>query len=94
MSLVFNPQNRIDRFFGRWRLLCGFCPRCNSDAPHVYHCAVCKQVHIPGQTATQNNNRQSYPPTRATKALWWYTWMHPAFDSMQKEYERSGLIQS
>jgi hypothetical protein len=35
----------IERLFylagGRWRLLFGFCPQCNSDAPELYDCVVC-----------------------------------------------------
>ena len=27
---------------GAWRLLFGFCPMCNSDAPLLYDCYVCK----------------------------------------------------
>jgi len=26
---------------GRWRLLLGFCPKCNSNAPEIYTCNVC-----------------------------------------------------
>lgn len=27
---------------GRFRLLFGFCPNCNSDAPKIYDCKVCE----------------------------------------------------
>lgn len=27
---------------GRFRLLFGFCPNCNSDAPELYDCPVCE----------------------------------------------------
>lgn len=31
---------------GRWRLLFGFCPQCNSDAPEMYECPICDwKVH-------------------------------------------------
>jgi len=26
----------------RWRVLLGFCPMCNSDAPAVYNCPLCE----------------------------------------------------
>ncbi len=28
-------------FIGRWRLLWGNCPACNSDAPKQYDCKIC-----------------------------------------------------
>ena len=83
---ILNPEIRLHRILGRWRLLFGSCPRCNSDAPEVYHCAVCKQVHVDGQSLTVKNQR--YLPNRATKALWWYTWMHPGFNELQNKWEK------
>lgn len=32
----------IRRVIGSYRMLWGWCPRCNSDAPHIYTCAICK----------------------------------------------------
>ena len=29
------------RLRGRWRMLWGLCPACNSDAPELYACRVC-----------------------------------------------------
>lgn len=29
------------KFAGKFRLLFGFCPECNSDAPKLYECPVC-----------------------------------------------------
>ena len=29
------------KILGKWRLLFGFCPECNSDAPKLYECPVC-----------------------------------------------------
>jgi hypothetical protein len=87
--MIMNPEKRWDRIWGRVRLFFGSCPRCNSDAPVVYFCAVCKQIYVKGTLTTEKNSRQEFPPNRASKALWWYTWMHPAFDSMQKDYEKS-----
>ncbi len=28
-------------FIGRWRILWGNCPACNSDAPKIYDCNIC-----------------------------------------------------
>ena len=30
------------KILGKWRLLFGFCPECNSDAPKLYDCPVCQ----------------------------------------------------
>ena len=83
MAEVLNPDKWFHRLRGRSRLILGNCPRCNSDAPEVYFCAVCKEVHIDGQNTTERNVRQQYPPIRATKALWWWVWMHPGFNDLQ-----------
>jgi hypothetical protein len=45
---------------GRLRLFWGFCPECNSDAPKLYDCRVCKYYG------------GSYPPDQFTKNDWWY----------------------
>lgn len=34
---------------GRWRLLFGLCPECNSDAPELYDCPVCEYKRAPKQ---------------------------------------------
>jgi len=26
---------------GKYRLFFGFCPKCNSSAPDIYHCSIC-----------------------------------------------------
>jgi hypothetical protein len=39
------PAKLTPRFWGpaaSWRLMWGFCPKCNSDAPEIYDCTVCK----------------------------------------------------
>jgi len=88
MTNILNPKKRLHRIIGRFRLLLGFCPRCNSDAPAVYSCSVCKQVYEDGAKTTVPNARQCYPPNLATKALWWYSWLHPCFESMQANWEK------
>jgi len=87
MANVLNSRKRLHRIIGRFRLMLGFCPRCNSDAPAVDSCFVCKQVYEDGAKTTVPNRRQCYPPNLATKALWWYSWVHPGFQAMQDEWE-------
>ena len=88
MSKVLNPDTRVSRLIGRFRMLFGFCPRCSSDAPAVDSCSVCKQVYEDGAKTTAPNRRQCYPPNLATKALWWYTWLHPYYAAHQRDWER------
>ena len=87
MANILNPKRRLHRIIGQHRLLHSFCPRCNSDAPAVYTCCVCKQVYESGAMITTPNRRQCYPVNLATKALWWYSWLHPAFDQMQRDWD-------
>lgn len=87
MSSVITPRNRMRRFQGWLRLFGNHCPRCNSDAPAVDTCCVCKQV-ANGLGSTEENKRQQYPPTPETKALWWYCWHHAGMERLQKEWER------
>lgn len=47
---------------GRWRLLWGFCPACNSDAPGVYDCQVCGGWQTPGDGHVNQH---------IDKSLWW-----------------------
>lgn len=35
------------KIVGKWRLLFGFCPQCNSDAPELYACPVCNYNKTP-----------------------------------------------
>lgn len=86
--MIFNPKKRIDRLFGRLRLITNRCPRCNSDGPYVDNCSVCRQVYLFYQMTTTKNRREHYPPNLATKALWWYSWMHPGFEKMQQDWEK------
>lgn len=71
--MILNPNSRIDRLVGRWRLFRGHCPRCNGDAPAVDECAVCARVLTTG--LIRDDKHRLYPPSRTTKALWWYNWM-------------------
>jgi hypothetical protein len=84
---ILKPKTRFLRALGLLRLFFNQCPRCNSDAPAVDTCFVCKQSHIPGQMTTVSTTRGLYPPTPASKALWLYSWLHPGLDSMQASWE-------
>ncbi len=44
---------------GRWRMLWGFCPMCNSDAPKIYDCPVCSGLP------------KLWPPNYFVKQEWW-----------------------
>ena len=56
-----NAMNVFRKARGRIRLLFGFCPKCNSDAPRIDHCWVCCGW------------RWAYDgkPTRNVKEMWW-----------------------
>lgn len=54
-------MNVFRRAYGRFHLLFGFCPACNSDAPAKDTCKVCDGYGWPSQ----------YPPLPETKKLWW-----------------------
>lgn len=49
----------VKKFKGRYRLFWNQCPYCNSDAPAIDKCIVCK------------DGRDTYPPTKIIKAVWW-----------------------
>ena len=49
----------IKRFIGKWRLWWSFCPQCNSDAPELYDCPVCKFY------------TGVYPIAEKTRSEWW-----------------------
>jgi len=44
-DVLITPKTKSEKFLykvvGKWRLLFGFCPQCNSDAPELYECPVC-----------------------------------------------------
>lgn len=69
---VNEHKGRWSRIIGRERLRFGHCPRCNSDAPAVDTCHVCRYV-LPrsGILVLERNRRQQFPPTVQTKADWW-----------------------
>lgn len=50
------------RLLGRWRMLWGLCPACNSDAPEIDGCRVCL-----GFRWSVNGG----PPPKEIKAWWW-----------------------
>lgn len=51
---------------GWWRLLFGFCPKCNSDAPELYDCKVCEWYR----------SSDKGMPNKATKKIWWSRFIH------------------
>lgn len=48
------------KIIGRWRLLFGNCPKCNSDAPEMYDCNICDYKN-------NYNNR-----TKAQDRIYWW----------------------
>lgn len=60
-------MNRFKLAIGRWRLWWGLCPECNSDAPEVDCCPVCRAF-----------DRMHFPPTPAQKLEWWNRYVTPA----------------
>ena len=40
-------QNNRNRVLGKFRIVLGECPRCNSDAPNLYDCPVCQFGKVP-----------------------------------------------
>lgn len=66
--LVVEAQNKENEMWrvsitlkmlrARWRVWWGFCPACNSDAPALYECPVCR--YYSGH----------YPPTRFRRRRW------------------------
>lgn len=83
------PTSRWNRAIGHLRLFWGCCPRCNSDAPAVDCCVVCRNIHEDG--ASVRNLRQQYPPSLATKALWWYCWLHPGMAKLQRQIKQDHI---
>lgn len=55
-------RHLVMSIIGKWRLLWGFCPECNSDAPDLYECAVCQFY------------KGHFPPSEAVKQEWWMRW--------------------
>lgn len=48
------------KLLGRWRLLFGNCPSCNSDAPEMYDCNTC-------DFKNNYNNRRK----KDDRVYWW-----------------------
>lgn len=46
----------------KYRVLFGFCPKCNSDAPELYDCSVCNYY--------SQASGDKYPPSKSTKDKW------------------------
>lgn len=70
---------------GKWRLLLGFCPMCNSDAPELYDCPCCHYY--------SSGSGDKFPPTKATKINWWETYYSAIIGKMiidrrVKEYRK------
>jgi len=56
-------QRGLSLIKGRLRLMNGFCPMCNSDAPELYDCPVCDGY--------QSARGDKYPPAIDTKDKRW-----------------------
>lgn len=48
---------------GAIRLLFGFCPKCNSDAPEIYNCGICYWW-------------SDFPPSYDLRKKWWNEFLH------------------
>lgn len=54
---------RLSYAAGKWRLMLGMCPMCNSDAPEIDSCPVCNSYH--------SSRGDKFPPEKSTKEKWW-----------------------
>ena len=45
----------------KYRLFFGFCPKCNSSAPDIYHCSIC-------------GYDTKYPASKHKKQIWFNTY--------------------
>ena len=52
------------KLLGRWRLLFGNCPACNSDAPEMYDCNIC-------DFSKNYNNRYQNRTKAQDRKFWW-----------------------
>lgn len=52
----------ISHYIGMHRIMLGFCPICNSDAPELYDCDLCEGYH----TAKGD----PFPPSKELKDKW------------------------
>lgn len=53
---------RLQRLRAWWRVLFGFCPECNSDAPKIDTCSVC------------DSWRGDFPPEWSVRMFWLTNW--------------------
>lgn len=49
------------RFIARWKMRWGFCPECDSDAPAIDTCPVCRGL-------------KEWPPSLITHVIRWDNW--------------------
>ena len=57
-------QRSLLKSVGWMRLyLFSFCPQCNSDAPELYDCKICKSY--------SSANGDKWPPSTKLKNRWW-----------------------
>lgn len=56
-------KTKLQRAVGAMRMLFGFCPECNSDAPELGTCKVCEGYHATSIGYT-------FPPIPETKDRW------------------------
>lgn len=67
-------MGRLERLRGAYRLWWGFCPKCNSDAPHKYDCDVCREglkFRRPESQSDDGYFLKGWPPSSERKLLWW-----------------------
>lgn len=82
---IISPDSKLNLSRGIFRLWNNQCPRCNSDAPGVDNCWVCGKAHMDdGRISSNIRGTAPYPPNLGTKGLWFYTWVHPFRDAIQR----------
>lgn len=57
-----NIRYKLEYLKALYRVMLGFCPLCNSDAPELYDCPICNGRH--------SARGDKFPPPKATKSLW------------------------
>lgn len=69
----------IRKVVGAYRLWWGWCPACNSSAPAIYDCHVCR-VGLKFRredTISDDGYFVPWPPSPERKALWWRRFVEP-----------------
>jgi len=56
-------QRGMSLIRGRFRLMNGFCPMCNSDAPELYDCPICDYY--------SSASGDKFPIPKSIKVKWW-----------------------